>query len=159
MPLYKTQLQSCEIYFPNSTNKIVGYEQAPPLPIPIGQKFCCLVKRIFGAWVTWTPEKTQVDYEDGRTIIYWPKPTMEDAILCGPQKGYYRFHKDGSVEHGIAGEYYRWGRTIEVEYDDDGVYETCMLCLNEWNGEDYYEEEEVDDYYDYRDEIGRWYYD
>lgn len=163
--MFKTCKQTYEMYFPNSTNKFIGYEEAPPLPIEPGQKFCKLTKRLFNAWIYWTQDKTQINYDDGRVLIYWRKPSLQYAISRQTNGDYFRFHSDGSVEHGMGGEYYHWGPDIYVEYDPRGVREECPECwVNLFYDnnphlidDDVYDSEY--DYYDYRDEVGRWYYD
>lgn len=131
--MYITCEQSYEIYFPNSTNKIVGYGPAPPRPETWTG---VLVREGYDKTTTVFEFRTEVKYKDGTLHVYPIKPTMQWIMnVKDATNQYVRFHDDGSVEHGIDGEYYRWGPDVEFIDKYGEYYEPCECrdCLGDYD--------------------------
>lgn len=125
--------QSYEIYFPDSRNKILGFGMAPPVP----DKWTVVLKRKDYTKTTKVFEfKTEVKHKDGTVCVYYRKPTMQLIMgLKDVKNQYVRFYDDGSVEHGINGEYYRWGPDVPF-VDQHGEYYNpcgCRECLGDYD--------------------------
>lgn len=138
--MFKLCDQTYEIYFPNSLNKFIGYGPAPPVPL----KWTQVLTRTDHNKVTTVYEDRTVTHDsNGVTHVYYRKPTMQFIMsLTDAKEQYVRFHDDGSVEHGIAGEYYRWGEDVFTILTD--YYERCDCrdCLGDYDT-DVDEEDEI----------------
>ncbi len=128
--MFKTYEQSYEIYFPNSTNKIVGFGMAPPVPLEWDG---VLTRHEKNKTITVFEFTTEVKHDDGTLCVYARKPTTQWIMNRSANGEYSRFYKDGSVEHGIDGEYYRWGPDIFTILPD--YYEKCDCrdCLGDYD--------------------------
>ena len=121
--LFKTCKQSFEMYFPGSPNKIMGFGIAPPVPTTWDGT---LIRHEDDKTITVGEFETHVTYSDGREYVYPRKPTLQQIVNSKPNGGYFQMHSDGSVEHGIGGEYYRWEEDIFTILDEH--YYTLCWC-------------------------------
>ena len=127
----KTWLQTVDVHFKNSSKVYHTLELAP---IPNGGKCSYInddvvyndsVKKI--VW-EWDGTITQTEKETGTVKIWYPRPTLADAIaykhtdcIYGNQGSFFQFHRDGSVEaYCYDGSYY-WSAAT---YDVQPVYES-----------------------------------
>lgn len=144
--MFKTYEQSYEIYFPNSTNKVMGFGLAPVVPL---EWTGILTHHEHNKTITVFEFKTEVQHDDGTLCVYYRKPTMQWIMDRKWATGEYsRFYEDGTVEHGIDGEYYRWGPDIFTLMPD--YYEKCDCrdCLGDYDttcGEELTDEERAYD--------------
>lgn len=129
--MFKTCEQSYEIYFPNTTNKIVGFGPAPPRPETWTE---VLVREEYEKTTTVFEFNTEVKYKDGKLHVYPIKPTMQWIMDRKWANGEYsRFYEDGSVEHAISGEYYHWGPDIFILMPDYYEKCDCRNCLGDYD--------------------------
>lgn len=130
--MFKIYEQSYEIYFSNSSNKVMGFGMAPPVP----EKWTdVLVRKDYTKTTTVFEFKTEVKHNDGTVCVYYRKPTMQWIMdLKDVNNHYVRFYDDGSVEHGINGEYYRWGPDVPFVDQHGEYYEPCECreCLGDY---------------------------
>jgi len=124
----KTWLQTVDVHFKNSSKVYHTLELAP---IPKGGKCSYInddvvyndsVKKI--VW-EWDGTITETEKETGTLKIWYPRPTLADAIayVCG-DGGFFQFHRDGSVEAYCYDACYYWSAA---------TYEAEPLCEDEEN--------------------------
>ena len=139
--MFKTYEQSYEIYFPDSTNKVVGFGMSPPIPLDWDG---ALTRHENNRTITVFEFRTEVQHDDGTLCIYYRKPTMQWMVDRKQGSGEYcRFYNDGSVEHAISGECYRWGPDVLTLMPD--YYEKCDCrdCLGDYDTCEEDEQEEM----------------
>jgi hypothetical protein len=129
--MFKTYQQSYEIYFPDSPNKIVGFGISPPIPLTWNG---VVTRHENNKTIIVFEFKTEVQHDDGTMYVYHRKPTMQWIMDRKWTMGEYsRFYDDGSVEHGVDGEYYRWGPDIFTILDNYYELCDCRHCLGDYD--------------------------
>ena len=119
----KTWLQTVDVHFKNSS-KVYHTLELAPLPkgglcsyIKDDVVYSDSVKKI--VW-EWDGTITQTDNDSGTVKIWYPRPTLADAIAYkdteGNDGGFFQFHRDGSVEAYCYDASYYWSAaTYEAE--------------------------------------------
>lgn len=113
----KTYLQTAVVLFPGSERKNFMVDARPVAPewILESQEHEATIQSD-RVTIWWNDGLCEVYYPEGMVKQFWPKPTLNDAVLDGTNtNSYYRFHKNGSVEQIYEGNPYYWGpATIDL---------------------------------------------
>lgn len=96
-------------------------EQCPVRPVGYEKKIVAV--KTEDSLIVWRPEgNCEVYMADGRRKVFWPKPTLADAVGDLPLGRYYRFHADGAVEEVYKdcnpyadGTNFYWSADVEAE--------------------------------------------
>ena len=154
--LVKTRLQTVEITFKDSPLKFLSIEQYPPINEDLRDQMVRWDQpvRIIddeGDAYTWWPDgRCVVDMTVGTKKVFWPLPTLKEAVNYGNGReneigGFFQFHRDGSVTCAAWGANYYWswprwadeieGEWLEAEWDT----ETNDWVFNAYRIDDGYE--------------------
>jgi hypothetical protein len=119
----KTWLQTVDVHFKNSSTVYHTLELAP---VPKGG-LCSYIKDdvVYSDSVKkivweWDGTITETEKETGTVKIWYPRPTLADAIAYkdtyGTHGSFFQFHRDGSVEAYCYDASYYWSAaTYEAE--------------------------------------------
>jgi hypothetical protein len=96
-------------------------EQCPVRPAGTEKRLTILQTK--DALIVWFPEgQCEVHMPNGTRKVFWPKPTVADAIVNPPLGECFRFHADGAVEQTYkagnpysASRNFYWSADVEAE--------------------------------------------
>jgi len=111
-----TQIQSVEITTPNTTKIIMTLEKYPLCPYAMDGSGPIVEKMPSGSVYTWYPTgHVTIALKEGKTMYFYPKPTVEHAVKSEDKGTYIRFFQDGSVEQTMyeGGPVYWWGPELK----------------------------------------------
>ena len=125
----KTTFQTVDLTIPGShmTFQTMAEYPLPPPEIAEHLRISRMPRglKMPDAYFYWFPDgKAEVHRSNGNTEVYWPVPTIQEAIHygrpncdCCPKKtGYFfQYHKDGSVTCDGFGAKYYWSAPFEGE--------------------------------------------
>jgi hypothetical protein len=117
-------MQTVEIVMPYSSRPIFGLEPRPFLPE--GWEHLKKCYDTSGWYYTFEDDgSVRATDRDGIFRIWWPKPTLQDAVNLRGMGATFHFRSDGSVlAENYFGENYFWGKECtyhraEIELEDE----------------------------------------
>lgn len=129
--LMRTSLQTAHVRFSNSSLVFNTLELVPVKPENVfNEKDSVYISKDDGTVVGWHVDGSVTQEEsDGKYTVWYPPPTLNDAIEYPTNAGFFKFNKDGSVEaHWYESNYYWSAPTYEVEPVKGTQILRCVSC-------------------------------
>jgi hypothetical protein len=115
----KTSLQTVEIIMPSATIELTGFELVPILPssYDLVEEENVHIKKANGSIISWSSDGTVSELRGDITYVWYPRPTMQDALSFPHDGSVIIFAKD-SVQCRWGGINYYWSNPV---YDTEPV--------------------------------------
>lgn len=121
----KTWLQTVDVTFKNSSLVFHTLELAPLMPLDAVYDDNGIVEcHSHDRTIVWDEGGviTQTEYASGTVKVWYPRPTLEDAIRYQKTDGgFFQFNHDGSVEAYCYDASYYWSPVVYEAQPFDGV--------------------------------------
>ena len=118
--------QTCEIHSNRTALTFYSLEEYPLPPKDLWKKVAddgvLALKQPNGAIKIWWSTGVVEEFkEDGTLRLWYPKPTLKEAVYQDPGSEFFQFFPDGSVEAFTHGKTYLWGKSKADRFEEGEV--------------------------------------
>ena len=115
--------QTCEIHSNRTGLAFYSLEEYPLPPKALWAKAAnttaVALKQADGAVKIWWSNGTAEEFkEDGTMRIWYPKPSIKEAVYQHPGGEFFQFFPDGTVEAFTHGKAYLWGKSTNNRVEE-----------------------------------------